>query len=221
MPEGPAKAKALATHAKVEAASRALDDMLALEGGACQRLVEAIIVKYIALSPFELAEWENDPEGAVYNGQGVLKPPCLGSIATPCPPYAPPSPTAAGYMRSMDVETSPDADTPRPCGVALLVCMLDRSRDAVAQTILALAAQIQSAASTPENVLLREACYRAIGECFTHLSQQVGLVAPWCNVCSISPNHRHAKHLVNRSTLRPGTKASCSPCWPPPWTCCL
>ena len=81
--------------------------------------------------------------------------------------------THSGYMRSMDVETSPDADTPRPCGVALLVCMLDRSRDAVAQTILALAAQIQSAASTPENVLLREACYRAIGECFTHLSQQV------------------------------------------------
>ncbi len=63
LPEGPAKEKALAMRGKVEAASRALDDMLAVEGGACQRLVEAIIVKYIALSPFELQEWENDPEG--------------------------------------------------------------------------------------------------------------------------------------------------------------
>ncbi len=73
----------------------------------------------------------------------------------------------------MDVETSPDADTPRPCGVALLVCMLDRSRDGVAQTILSLAAQMQSVAITADNVLLREACYRTIGECFTHLSTQV------------------------------------------------
>lgn len=78
-----------------------------------------------------------------------------------------------GYVRSMDVETSPDADTPRPCGVALLVCMLDRNKDTVAQSMLALAAQLQAAPPTPENVLIREACYRAIGEAYSHLSKQV------------------------------------------------
>ena len=28
-----------------------------------------------------------------------------------------------GYVRAMDMESSPDANTPRPCGVALLLCM--------------------------------------------------------------------------------------------------
>jgi len=48
-----------------------------------------------------------------------------------------------GYVRSMDVESSPDADTPRPCGLALLICMLERSPDNVAGALIALAAKLQ------------------------------------------------------------------------------
>lgn len=33
-------------------------------------------------------------------------------------------PSACSFARNVDVETSPDADTPRPCGVALLVGVL-------------------------------------------------------------------------------------------------
>ena len=43
----------------------------------------------------------------------------------------------------MDLETSPDADTPRPCGVALLECMLERAGKPVAAALLAMAAQLQ------------------------------------------------------------------------------
>lgn len=41
------------------------------------------------------------------------------------------------------METSPDADTPRPCGVALLECMLERAKGPVAAALLAMAAQLQ------------------------------------------------------------------------------
>lgn len=46
-------------------------------------------------------------------------------------------------MRSTDVESSPDADTPRPCGLALLICMLERGPDTVAAALVALAAKLQ------------------------------------------------------------------------------
>ena len=48
-----------------------------------------------------------------------------------------------GYVLSTDVESSPDADTPRPCGLALLLCMLERGPDTVAHALIALAAQLQ------------------------------------------------------------------------------
>lgn len=48
-----------------------------------------------------------------------------------------------GYIRSMDVESSPDADTPRPIGVGLLLCMLERGGEPVAKALIALAAQLQ------------------------------------------------------------------------------
>ena len=48
-----------------------------------------------------------------------------------------------GYVLSTDVESSPDADTPRPCGLALLLCMLERGPDTVARALIALAAQLQ------------------------------------------------------------------------------
>lgn len=48
-----------------------------------------------------------------------------------------------GFVRSADVESSPDADTPRPCGLALLICMLERNPDTVAAALVGLAAKLQ------------------------------------------------------------------------------
>jgi len=78
-----------------------------------------------------------------------------------------------GFARQADVETSPEAETPRPCGVALLQCALERNEEAVATTLVGLASSLQSQPLTRESVLPREAVYRAIGECFTHLRTRV------------------------------------------------
>lgn len=43
----------------------------------------------------------------------------------------------------MDVESGPDADTPRPVGVGLLLCMLERGGESVAQALLGLAGRLQ------------------------------------------------------------------------------
>ena len=45
--------------------------------------------------------------------------------------------------RSMDVESGPDADTPRPIGVGLLLCMLERGGDDVVMALLQLAQKTQ------------------------------------------------------------------------------
>jgi len=45
--------------------------------------------------------------------------------------------------RSIEVESGPDADTPRPVGVGLLLCMLERGGDQVAQALLELTGQLQ------------------------------------------------------------------------------
>ncbi len=71
------------------------------------------------------------------------------------------------------METSPDADTPRPCGVALLDCAMERSDEPVAGALLGMAGQLQSATLEAEGVLLREATYRAVGECFPRLRTKV------------------------------------------------
>lgn len=77
------------------------------------------------------------------------------------------------FARQTDVETSPDADTPRPCGVALLECMMERNHEPVASAIVALAAQLQSQPLSAENILMREATYHSIGECFNHIRSKV------------------------------------------------
>jgi hypothetical protein len=51
---------------------------------------------------------------------------CPSSVPSLTPPIAHPASLSAAiaprsFARNVDVETSPDADTPRPCGVALLV----------------------------------------------------------------------------------------------------
>ena len=43
----------------------------------------------------------------------------------------------------MDVESGPDADTPRPIGVGLLLCMLERGGEDVVQALLSLAQRMQ------------------------------------------------------------------------------
>jgi hypothetical protein len=43
----------------------------------------------------------------------------------------------------MDVESGPDADTPRPVGVGLLLCMLERGGESVAQALIQLATELQ------------------------------------------------------------------------------
>lgn len=64
----------------------------------------------------------------------------------------------------MEVESGPDADTPRPIGVGLLLCMLEHGGEGVAVVLLGLAStlqqQQQGSNSNPEALLLREACYR-------------------------------------------------------------
>lgn len=45
--------------------------------------------------------------------------------------------------RSIEVESGPDADTPRPVGVGLLLCMLERGGDEVAQALINLTARLQ------------------------------------------------------------------------------
>ena len=47
------------------------------------------------------------------------------------------------FSRSMDVESGPDADTPRPIGVGLLLCMLERGGDDVVIALLQLAQKNQ------------------------------------------------------------------------------
>lgn len=48
-----------------------------------------------------------------------------------------------GFVRSADLEASPDADTPRACGVALLLCLLERGGQTVSSAMLSLASRLQ------------------------------------------------------------------------------
>ena len=43
----------------------------------------------------------------------------------------------------MDAETGPDADAPRPCGLALLLCMMDRSKDTAESALVGYASRLQ------------------------------------------------------------------------------
>ncbi|KAL4857828.1 Importin-11 [Chlorella vulgaris] len=168
------------------AASDALDALLA--PAQCPQLVEAIVQKYIMLSPDEVAEWEADPES---------------------------------FARNVDVETSPDADTPRPCGVALLECMLERADEPVAAALLAMAAQQQAAPLTPSNILVREGTYRAIGECFPHLRSKVDFNAWYSSELRLI---LHSSELtgLHGSILRAGALWLVGVCGaelqPAPWT---
>lgn len=62
---------------------------------------------------------------------------------TPSPPTSTPTLGTLVCRSSMDVESGPDADTPRPVGVGLLLCMLERGGESVAQALLGLAGRLQ------------------------------------------------------------------------------
>lgn len=47
------------------------------------------------------------------------------------------------HVRSMDVETGSDADTPRPCGLALLLCMIERSKTTAEAALIGYASRLQ------------------------------------------------------------------------------
>ncbi|WIA23852.1 hypothetical protein OEZ85_013510 [Tetradesmus obliquus] len=120
-------------------AAEALQQLLSKEQ--VSAVVEALVLKYVALTHEELEEWSSDPEG---------------------------------YIRSIEVESGPDADTPRPVGVGLLLCMLERGGEEVAQALINLTARLQAAGEgSPDMVLMREACYRCIGEGYSHVSNIV------------------------------------------------
>ena len=123
--------------AKAAVAHDALKKLTDLRIGPCGPLVEAIVSKYIALSPEELEEWRDDPES---------------------------------YARSMDVESGADADTPRPIGVGLMLCMLERGGEDVASALLVLTQRTHAISPPTEgSILMREACYRCIGEGYNHI----------------------------------------------------
>jgi hypothetical protein len=60
---GAARASTEAELPALRGAADALDALLSPEGGRCAALVAALVSKYLALSPEEVAEWEADPEG--------------------------------------------------------------------------------------------------------------------------------------------------------------
>jgi hypothetical protein len=71
-----------------------------------------------------------------------------------------------GYVLAADADASPDADAPRPCALALVACLVDRGGGAAADALLDLAKAAAAApASDAASLLLREAVYRALGEC--------------------------------------------------------
>lgn len=64
-----------------------------------------------------------------------------------------------GFIRSLDADTGPDADNPRACGVALLLCMLRKGAGHVAEAMLAYVSHLQvclQLAPQYEHVLKRQ-----------------------------------------------------------------
>ena len=57
-----------------------------------------------------------------------------------------------GFIRSLDADTGPDADNPRACGVALLLCMLRKGAGHVAEAMLAYVSHLQVCCCDPHVV---------------------------------------------------------------------
>jgi len=104
----------------------------------CAAIVHAIVNKYLPLTPAELEEWEDSPEQAAMND-------------------------TVGLLESVEVG---DAQSPRPCGHALFLCMAVKQPRVVSSAVLAYAQELQQRTpATTETWVLRDACYHAIGCC--------------------------------------------------------
>ena len=123
-------------------------------GAGVKATLAALLEAYVALSPADAAEWDADPEG---------------------------------YVLAADAEASPDADAPRPCALALVACLVDRGGGEAAQALLDLAAELQGAPTrgpgAARTLLLREAAYRALGECLCQpdLADRLDFGAWWAS----------------------------------------
>jgi len=107
-----------------------------LAEGTIERIVEALVGKFLRLHSEEMEEWENDPEGRYET-----------DLAEKC--------------SLLDA-----ADSPRHCGGALLLTLMNRETDRVAQTLLELIRKLGSLQPEDVNGLLnREACYRSLEIC--------------------------------------------------------
>lgn len=101
-------------------------------------IVHSIVNKYLPLTPVELEEWEQTPEQAAMND-------------------------TVGLLESVEVG---DAESPRPCGHALFLCLAVRRPQVVSQVVLSYAQELQERQPvTQETWVLRDACYHAIGSC--------------------------------------------------------
>lgn len=82
-----------------------------------------------------------------------------------------------GFARQVDLETSLDADTPRPCGIALMEALLERNEPVVSEALLNLARSLQAQPLTVQTVLAKEAMYRTLGECYAHIRTRINFQA--------------------------------------------
>mmetsp|Transcript_28833 Transcript_28833/g.54482 ORF Transcript_28833/g.54482 Transcript_28833/m.54482 type:complete len:1128 (-) Transcript_28833:308-3691(-) len=109
-----------------------------LAEGTIERLVEALVGKFLRLHSEELQEWEDDPEGR-YETDLAEKMPL----------------------------TEADGVSPRHCGGALLSTLMSRETDRVARSLLELTQRVyqQLPPEDANGMLSREACYRALELC--------------------------------------------------------
>eukprot|EP00584_Thalassiosira_punctigera_P025961 CAMPEP_0172578112 /NCGR_PEP_ID=MMETSP1067-20121228/138571_1 /TAXON_ID=265564 ORGANISM="Thalassiosira punctigera, Strain Tpunct2005C2" /NCGR_SAMPLE_ID=MMETSP1067 /ASSEMBLY_ACC=CAM_ASM_000444 /LENGTH=1122 /DNA_ID=CAMNT_0013370805 /DNA_START=226 /DNA_END=3594 /DNA_ORIENTATION=+ len=108
-----------------------------LAEGTIQRLVEALVGKFLRLHPEELQEWEDDPEGRFETDLAEK------------------------------VLLEADGISPRHCGGALLLTLMGRETDRVARTLLELTQRVyqQLPPDDVNGMLSRESCYRALELC--------------------------------------------------------
>jgi hypothetical protein len=62
---------------------------------------------------------------------------------TPRPSRSQGNASSRRHCRSLELEAAPDADTPRPVGVGLLLCMLERGGEGPGRALIDLAASLQ------------------------------------------------------------------------------
>jgi hypothetical protein len=112
----------------------------------CAVVVRAIVNKYLVLTPAELEEWEDTPEQSALND-------------------------TVGLLEAVEIG---EAESPRPCGHALLLCMAVRQPEVVCNVVLSYAEELQQQQPpTTDTWVLRDACYHAIGACAARLRGKI------------------------------------------------